>query len=154
MQVVFIKDIKGIASKGDVKNVKDGYFQNYLLPRKLAALATTAMVKQAESMRKQLSVEKGRIKEQAEELSKKLEGYKIVLRSKAKGDKLYGSIKEKDIVDAIYKGLKIKVENENVGLSEHIKVAGSYEVPMWMSIPAAIVTAGLSLWLLRENKKA
>jgi large subunit ribosomal protein L9 len=130
MQVVFIKDIKGIAGKGDVKNVKDGYFQNYLMPRKLASPATPAMIKQAESLRKQSMAEKGKIKEQAEELSKKLEGYKIVLRGKSKGDKLYGSIGEKDIIDAIEKGLKIKLGKENIGISEHIKVAGSYEIPI------------------------
>ena len=133
MQVVFIQDIKGIAHKGDVKNVKDGYFQNYLFPRKLAAIATAAMIKQAEVMRKQMVVEKGKIKEQAEELAKKLDGYEIVFKSKAKGDKLYGSIGEKDIADFIEKNLKIRLEKENIGLSEHIKVTGTYEIPIKLS---------------------
>jgi large subunit ribosomal protein L9 len=151
MQVVFIKDIKGIAHKGDVKNVKDGYYQNYLLPNKLAALATPAMIKQAEVMRKQVVIEKGRIKEQAQELSKKLEGYKIVLKSKSKGDKLYGSIGEKDIIDVIEKELKIKLEKENIGLSEHIKVAGSYDIPIRLSEG---VVAKISLTIKGEAVKA
>ncbi len=130
MQVVFTGDIKGIARKGDVKNVKDGYFQNYLLPRKLAAPATPAMIKQAEELRKRQVVENEKSKEKAAEIAKMLEGKKITLKSKAKGDKLYGSIGEKEIADAIEKELKVKVKKEDIVLSEHIKVAGDYEVPV------------------------
>jgi large subunit ribosomal protein L9 len=130
MQVVFLKDIKGIARKGDVKNVKDGYFQNFLQPRSLAAVATPPMIKQAEEMRKKQVLDKEKIKEQASEIKKRMDGYKIIIKSKAKGDKLYGSIGEKDICDVIEKELKIRLEKENIGLSEHIKVSGAYEIPV------------------------
>jgi large subunit ribosomal protein L9 len=133
MQVVFLGDIKGIARKGDVKNVKDGYFQNYLLPRKLAAQATSAMIKQAEEMRKKMVVENERVKEKASEIAKMLEGKKVTLKSKAKGDKLYGSIGEKEIADVVEKELKVKVRKEDIVLSEHIKVAGTYEIPVKLS---------------------
>lgn len=130
MQVVFIQDIKNIARKGDVKNVKDGYFQNYLMPRKLAVLATEAKMKEAQQMKKQMVVEKEKIKEQAQELKKKLDGHKITIKGKSKGDKLYGSIGEKEIADLLEKDFKVRFTKEHFKLSEHIKVVGSYEIPV------------------------
>ena len=130
MQVVFTQNVKGIARKGEVKNVKDGYFQNFLFPRKLAVIATDAKVREAETMRKHETITKDRVKEQAHELQKKLTGLKITIKSKANGDKLYGSISEKDIVDAIEKDAKVQLGKSNVVLSDHIKVVGTYEIPI------------------------
>jgi large subunit ribosomal protein L9 len=130
MQVVFVQDIKNIARKGDVKNVKDGYFQNYLLPRKLAVLATESKMKEAELLKKQMVLEKGKIKEQAVELKKKMDGHKITIKGKAKGDKLYGSIGEKEIADLLEKDFKVRFTKEHFKLSENIKVIGSYEIPI------------------------
>jgi large subunit ribosomal protein L9 len=133
MQVVFIQDIARVARKGDVKNVKDGYFQNFLLPNKLAALATPAMVKFATEMRKKQTIEKEKLKEQAEEVKARIDGKKITLKRKAKGDKLYGSINEKDLALILEEEFKLKLGKENIKLSEHIKVAGSYEIPVRLS---------------------
>ncbi len=133
MQVVFIQDIKKIARKGDVKNVKDGYFQNYLQPRKLAVLATVSKIKEADQMKKQTMVEKGKIREQAQEIQKKLDGHKIVIKGKAKGDKLYGSIGEKEIADILEKDFKLRLGKEHIKLSEHIKVVGTYEILIRLS---------------------
>jgi len=133
MQVVFIKDIAKIARKGDVKNVKDGYFQNYLLPRKLASLATPAMVRFAEEMKKKQVLEKEKLKEQAEEVKAKLDGKKISFKMKSKGDKLYGSIKEKDLAEIIEKDFNLKLGKDSIKLSENIKVAGSYEIRVKLS---------------------
>ena len=49
MRVVFLNDVEGVARAGDIKTVADGYARNFLLPRRLAAAATTATVQQAES---------------------------------------------------------------------------------------------------------
>jgi large subunit ribosomal protein L9 len=133
MQVVFTQDVKSVARKGDVKNVKDGYFQNYLLPKKLAALATPAMVRFSEEMKKKQVIEKEKLKEQAEELKGKLDGKKLSFKMKSKGDKLYGSIKEKDVAELIEKEFNLKLGKDSIKLSEHIKVAGSYEIPVKLS---------------------
>ncbi len=133
MQVVFTQNVKGVARKGEVKNVKDGFYQNFLLPKKLAVIATEGKVREAEIMRKNETVTKDRIKEQAQELQKKLSGLKITLKSKANGDKLYGSITEKDILDALEKEAKVQLGKSNVVLSEHIKVVGTYEIPIMLT---------------------
>jgi len=130
MQVVFTQDVPSVAKRGDVKNVKDGYFQNFLLPRKLAALATHAMIKQAEEMRKKAMIEKEKVREQAQEIKGRIDGFKITLKRKAKGEKLYGSINEKELAEILEKEFNVKFGKEHILLSENIKVAGSYEVPV------------------------
>jgi len=133
MQVVFTHDVKGVARKGDVKNVKDGYYQNFLLPKKLASVATPAMIKFAAVMKEKQMIEKERLNEQAKELKAKIDGRKVVLKRKAKGDKLYGSINEKDLAEILEKEFKIKLGKERIKLSAHIKVVGTYEVPVRLS---------------------
>lgn len=130
MQVVFTQDVKNVARRGEVKNVKDGYFQNFLLPQRLAVLATAAKIREAEQMKKNQLIQKGRIKEEAGAIQKKLEGLKVTIKGKARGDKLYGSITEKELIDAIEQKSKVRLGRENVMLSEHIKVLGSYEIPV------------------------
>lgn len=133
MQVVFLKDVAKVARKGDVKNVKTGYFSNYLFPQKVAVLASPAMLKRVEVLRKQLMMEKARVSEQAQEIKNKLQDKKFTLKQKSKGEKLYGSITEKDICDVIMKDAKIALSKENVVLSSHIKVVGNYEITLKLS---------------------
>lgn len=133
MQVVFLQNIKNIARKGDIKNVKDGYYFNFLLPRKLAVQATPAKVKEMESMRQKQAMEKEKVMEQAAEVIEKLKGLKVSIKAKSHGDKLYGSITEKEISEAIAKEAKVELEPKYLKLSEHIKVAGTYEIPVNLS---------------------
>jgi len=133
MQVVFTQDVKSVAKRGDVKNVADGYFQNFLLPRKLAAIATVAMIKQAEEMRKKGLIEREKVKEQAQEIKNRIDGFKMILKRKANGDKLYGSINEKELAEILGAEFKVKLGKEHISLSEHIKVAGTYEIPVRLS---------------------
>ncbi len=128
MQVLFIQDVRGIARKGDIKQVKDGYFQNFLAPRKLAVIASDSMTKQAQKMRQQSVVQKERLVEDAQAVKKKLEGLTIKIVSKANGDKLYGSVAEKDVAEAVLKKSKVELDKSNVKMDEHIKTVGSHTV--------------------------
>ena len=133
MQVILRQNVPSLGRRGEVKNVKDGYFQNYLLPRKLAEIASPVKIKEAEQMLKRQLVEKERIKEQAVEIAVKMKELKITLKAKAKGDKLYGSIKEEDVLKAIEEKLNVRLDKHHLVLSGPIKVAGSYEVPVHLS---------------------
>jgi len=110
--------------------VKDGYFMNFLQPRNLAEVATAEKIKHAEEMKKREVVQNEKVKEQAGEIKEKLKGVKIVLKAKAKGDKLYGSITEKEILNALEEKINVRLGKENLLLSENIKVVGTYEVPV------------------------
>lgn len=128
MQVLFLQDVKHVAHKGDIKQVKEGYFQNFLAPRKLAMLANPSMQKQAENMKQTATIRKERLVEQVQDVKKKLDGLTIKLSQKANGDKLYGSVAEKDVVDAVMKAAKVELDKSNVKMAEHIKTVGSHNV--------------------------
>ncbi len=128
MQVLFLQDVKGIARKGDVKQVKPGYFQNFLSRQKLAIVANEGLTLEAKKIQERQTVQKERIKEQAHEIQKKLSGLKLVYKAKAHDDKLYGSVGEKELIDLIQEKINVRLEKDNIRLSEHIKVAGTYEV--------------------------
>jgi large subunit ribosomal protein L9 len=130
MQVLFTQNVQDVARKGEVKSVKNGYYRNFLMPRNLAIVATDAAMKQAEKMRQSEVIQKERLLEEAKEVCAKIAGLEIVFKMKAKGDKLYGSVTEKDIGDEVEKKSKVRLEKKHIVLSEPIKVVGSYEVPV------------------------
>lgn len=133
MQVLFIQDVRNVAHKGDIKEVKEGYFQNFLVPRKLAVLANESMKKQSEKMKQTAVVRKGRLADQAQNVKKKLDGLTLKLSEKANGDKLYGSIAEKDLIEAIMKEAKVELDKSHVKMDEHIKTVGSHKVKIQIS---------------------
>lgn len=130
MQVLFQQNVAGVGRKGEVKNVKEGFYKNFLAPRKLAIIASEGKIKEAMEMRKHEVVRKDRLTEEAKEIAKRIDGTVIVIKSKAKGDKLYGSISEKDIIEALREKANVELEKDHLKMSEHIKVVGSYEIPV------------------------
>lgn len=127
MKVVFIQDIKNIGKKGDIKEVSDGYARNFLLPRKLAALATVSVVKQALNAKsKQLEAEKID-QEKTKELAKVISGKKIIIKAREKKGKLFGSITAKNIIRELKKG-KIEISEKSIVLKSPIKEIGEYEI--------------------------
>lgn len=127
MKVVFIQDIKNIGKKGDIKEVSDGYARNFLLPRKLAALATVSVVKQALNAKsKQLEAEKID-QEKTKELAKVISGKKIIIKAREKKGKLFGSITAKNIIRELKKG-EIEISEKSIVLKSPIKEIGEYEI--------------------------
>jgi large subunit ribosomal protein L9 len=130
MQVILKQNVSSLGRKGEVKNVKDGYFQNYLFPRGLAEIATPAKMKEAEFSKSQEITHKELNIEKAREIQEQLKKVKIVLKAKARGDRLYGSISEKEIVDALQEKAHLGLEKRHLSISEPIKVVGTYEIPV------------------------
>jgi len=130
MQVILKQNVANLGRKGELKNVKEGFFMNYLRPRNLADVATPDKVKGAQEMQKREVVQHERVRELASKIKEQLDNLKIVLKAKAQGDKLYGAITEKAILDAVEEKIKVRLEKKDLGLSEHIKVAGIYEIPV------------------------
>ena len=131
MQIILTQDVSKLGRRGDVKEVKPGYFQNFLFPRNLAIVATKPRLKEAEKRRELRLVEKEQVKNEAAKIVKKLEGLKLLFTKKVTSkDKLYGSIGEKDIIAAVEKKAKIQLDKENILLKEPIKTAGEHEIPI------------------------
>lgn len=131
MQVIFTENVPGVAVKGDVKNVKPGFFRNYLLPYSKAVPATEPLRKQWEEYRKKMLIEKEQLHAKLDEIKGRLAASKLTIEKKVtKKGTLYGGVKTSDIVAAIKMGFNIEIPEAAVVLPQAIKTAGAHEITL------------------------
>lgn len=129
MKVILLEDVRGLGSKGDTARVADGYARNYLLPRGLAVEATPVNLKRLQIEKQRQAALKEKQAKEAEQMAAKLNGLQIVVFSRAgEGGKLFGSVTNKEISEAIQKQTGIAVDKRRIELDEPIKSVGSYSV--------------------------
>ena len=125
MKVLLIKDVKGLGKAGEIKNAKDGYARNYLIPKGFAKLATDEVIKewQEEQKRKEEELKKELAK--LNELKEKIENTKIVIKHKlgANGH-LYGAITNKEVAEHL-KEKGIEIDKKHIEMQQ-IKAVGEY----------------------------
>ena len=121
MQVVLKKRVPKLGNECDVVKVKLGFARNFLFPQKLAVPATEAEIKRAETMKSKMVEKVETLLENAKEIAVKLKKVTLTFKKKARGEKLYGSIKEKDIADALKEQAKVEVKKDMVKMDEHLK---------------------------------
>ena len=93
MKVILRADVEKLGHLGDIVNVKNGYGRNFLLPQKLASIATPANIKVFELERKKLQARMDALRASASELAAKLEGVVVTIPMRVgENDKLYGSV--------------------------------------------------------------
>ena len=147
-----MQNVVKLGRKGDLKNVKDGYFRNFLYPKGLATVPTKPLLKWAEGVRKLIMKEREEIVKQANAIKEQLEKnpYTIIVKTTDK-DTLYGSIGEKEIVDLLAKEAKVKLEKKQIELKENIKKVGKYKINIELSeeVKAAIT---LEIAALQKDK--
>lgn len=127
MKIILREDVKNLGSKGDIKEVAEGYARNFLLPRKLVDIATQTSIKSAETKKEKEKEESKRLREETIKLIGKVQGKKITIRSKEKGGKLFGSISAKDILKELAKE-NLVVDERSVKIENPIRKIGNYAI--------------------------
>lgn len=133
MKVIFLEDVKGKGKRGEVKNVSDGYAQNFLIKNGKAKAATSAAVSELKGQKNAEAKHEAEILADAEKLKTVLEDDKTVVEIKAKAGKdgrLFGSIPNKQIATALEKQYKIKIDKRKIELSNPIRSMGYTNVPV------------------------
>ena len=127
MKVLLIKDVYKLGRAGDVKKVADGYGRNFLIPQKLAILASPGAVRTAETIRAKAAEKRLLLNEEMSTVAQSLEKVHLTFNARAgETGKLYGSITSQDVVDAIQEktGLVIKRQQMDMQplrtLGEHV----------------------------------
>jgi large subunit ribosomal protein L9 len=130
MKVLLCEDVKKLGWLGDIVDVPEGYARNYLLPQRLAKVATEANVKsiaQEKAKRSELRLQERRHLEKA---AQAVNGAEAVVAAKANEQGvLFGSITE-SMIAANLRAQSFEVADEIVKLSEHIKQLGTHEVTL------------------------
>src|SRR5215204_1093981 len=148
MEVILLNDIEKIGLRGEVVNVARGYARNFLLPRRLAEIATPAKVAELQKRESQRARHEARSFDQAKEMAETLERTELRFDVKAgPTGSLFGSVTPTDIADEIWRVSKIRVDRRKIGI-DTIKRIGRHEVPVELfqdvtvTVRAAVVPEG------------
>jgi large subunit ribosomal protein L9 len=131
MEVILTQDVDKVGLRGEVVNVARGYARNFLLPRRLAEVATPAKVAELEKREAQRARHEARSVEHGREIAEVLG--KTVLRFDVKAGPtgaLFGSVTPTDVADEIWRVRKVRVDRRKIELPEPIKRIGRYEIPI------------------------
>lgn len=129
MKVIFLQDVPGAERKNDIKEVKDGYARNFLIPKQLAVPATKKTIRIMEERGKQETGRKEKEKELFHQACGILQKTPITFQTKTteKGG-LFKKIGTKNIADAIHKAGFPSIKEEDILLKEPIKAIGEYSI--------------------------
>lgn len=134
MKVIFLQDVPRVAQAGEVKEVSNGYGRNYLLPRKLAALATPGELRRLEAWRQAQERRRAEEERQLQELATTLEGVEVVVEARAgESGQLFGSVTAADIAEAVGRHLGAEIDKRKVELEENLKQVGEHRVAIRLS---------------------
>ena len=128
MKVILLADVKGQGKKGEMVNVSDGYARNFLFPKKLAVEATNSAINDLKGKNESMEFKKETEIALAKEIQGKLGKIEVVMTAKAGANgKLFGSITNKDIAEALTSQHHIKLDKRKFD-TEDIKHTGTYDI--------------------------
>lgn len=131
MKVILTQDVKGTGKAGEVKDVADGYARNFLIPRKLAVVASAGALKGVEQRRTAESKRVATEETAAQVLAGRIGAEPFILTARV-GDqgRLYGSITSGDIAEALSRRIGEPIDKRRIELPDPIRQLGSFEVPI------------------------
>ncbi len=128
MKVILLKRVEKLGQIGDLVDVKPGYARNYLLPKGYALRSTKENIAYFEQQKAQIEATNLKEKAEAEQISTKIEGVKVILvRQSGDAGQLYGSVNARDVANAL-KELGYAIARQQVRLSAPIKYLGLHDV--------------------------
>ncbi len=127
MKVILLQDVKGTGKKGEVKEVKDGYAQNFLIKKGLAQEANARNLNllqgQKDSAQHKIDVDT----QNAKDIAAKLEGKTVVVKAKAgQNGRLFGTVTSKEVSAAIKQSLGLDVDKKKISIDLKIEGFGSF----------------------------
>ena len=129
MKVILLQELKGKGGEGDVVDVAPGFANNYLLPQKVAILATKGNLKQLEMRKNNIAKREATRLADADKLKSVLDGASVKVDAKVGEEgQLFGSVTATQIAEAIKEALGVEIDRRRVEAGKAIKTAGQHEV--------------------------
>ncbi len=133
-QAILLKDVEDLGAAGDAVDVSPGYLRNYLVPRKLAQPATDASLQEAQRRREAAERAAQEAADRAEETAALLAKTVLTIQHRAGEDgKLYGSVTNAEIAEAISEARGLRVDRKKIRLEEPIRDVGTYMIEIEVS---------------------
>ena len=147
MKIILREDVKNLGNTGEIKEVKNGYANNYLIPRNLAYPETNQYSKIFENEKKIALKKLEKINKEAQELKEKFENLSLNINVKiGQDEKLFGSVTSQDIVEKL-KEQGFNLSKKQIILEENIRKLGIYNIPIKISPE---IEATLKIWIIKE----
>jgi len=151
MEVILREHVDNLGQRGEIVKVADGYARNYLLPRKLALVATEGNRRQIEREREQFDAKEAEDKKVAEAIAARLGSLEVVIARKVgETEALYGSVTSADIAESLARS-GFDVDRRKIQLHEPIKRLGDTDVPIKLHRE---VTATVKVHVVAEGAKS
>jgi len=134
MQVLLLKDVYKLGRAGDVKRVADGYGRNFLIPQRMATLATPGALKQADRIRSSAEVIRAQLNQEMTAVFNQLDGLQLNFPVKAgETGRLYGSVTHQMLTESIQQRKGITVERSQI-IGEPIRSIGVHKVKVRLTV--------------------
>lgn len=137
MEVLLLKDVDGLGLAGEIKKVADGYARNYLIPRGMVSMATSGAIRQAELRQQSTAHRKAKELSEAQALAQILDGVSVTFQARAgESDRLYGSITNVNIAEALEEKIGQEVDRRKIALEEPLKELGTHAITIRLAAGA------------------
>ena len=130
MQIILKKDVQNLGEAGDIINVKDGYARNFLLPQKVAEIATKGALENREKNIARIKAQQEKLNAEAQEKAQKLEESGVLELSAKAGEsgKLFGTITTKKLAEELVAKTGIEVDRKSITLNAPINKIGEFKM--------------------------
>ena len=146
-EIFLMADVADLGVEGDVVIVADGYARNYLIPKQLGAPVTDATKRKLAKIQREREIARAESMADAKKMAAKLEGVSVTIAVKtSEGEKLYGSVGEQEIADAL-KAQGTEIDRNLIDLESHIKELGVFDVKIKLHPD---VEASVKVWIVEE----
>ena len=149
MRVILQENIDNLGQIGDVVNVSAGYARNFLIPKRMVAVANEKNLDQLEHQKRALSKKRENARQDCEQLAKKLEDTSVTIARKVgANEKLFGSVDSKDIAEDL-QASGFQVKKKDIQLDAPIKTLGVHPVEIRLHPE---VNASVKVWVVEDKE--
>ncbi len=126
MKLLLLQDVENLGDEGEIVTVKDGYGRNYLIPQRLATVASQGMVRHREEIQRQRSRKIAKEREDADQLKNQLEKARVAIAAKVgEENRIFGTVTSQQVAMELSKQ-GFEIDRRDVTLDEEIRVTGVY----------------------------
>lgn len=130
MKVILLQDVKGQGKKGQVIEVSEGYARNFLLPKKLAEVATESSVNEAKQAANSQAHKAQKELDEANLLAAQLKGLIVKVAVKVGEGRIFGTVTAQDVANKLKSDHGFEIKKQKIDLKDQIKALGSYEATL------------------------
>lgn len=147
MKVILKRDVKGLGREGEIREVKDGYARNFLIPNKAVTVADAGAVKNWERHRTEREDRERALRGDAESVAERLRELRLEIGVKAgEKNRLFGSVTNREVADLLARE-GVEIDRHQIALKEPIKTVGEHRVTvhLFTGIDAQVVVSVVPL---------